>query len=184
MKIIKENIDILFLCLFEMLIGILLLIDAVGFTAGIIIAAGVACILAGIALIIKYFKTDANAAAAGQLLATGLAALLVGAFGAFNSAWFLEVFPVFTVVYGVALLLTGLFKVQNAVDMLRQKQEKWFLSAISAVLAIVCAVVIMNDPFASTETLWLFIGIVLIFESVFDIVTFILHVRERKKDEE
>lgn len=41
MKSIRENAGVLILCIAELLVGILLLINPVGFTAGIVIAVGV-----------------------------------------------------------------------------------------------------------------------------------------------
>ena len=40
----------------------------------------------------------------------------------------------------------------------------------SAVLSIVCAVIIITNPFKSTAVLWQFTAIVLILEAVFDII--------------
>ena len=49
MKTIRENTGVLILCIAELLVGILLLINPVGFTAGIVIAAGVLLIASGAA---------------------------------------------------------------------------------------------------------------------------------------
>ena len=44
----------------EILIGILLLINPVGFTSSIIVAFGIVLTIMGIGQIIKYFRTDAE----------------------------------------------------------------------------------------------------------------------------
>ena len=41
MKFLKRNANVILICLFEVLIGILLLVDPIGFTSAIIIAFGV-----------------------------------------------------------------------------------------------------------------------------------------------
>lgn len=171
MKILKKNGNSIILCAFEILVGVLLLIDPVGFTTGIITVAGVGLLAAGVITVVKYFRTDAAQAAAGQLLARGLAELLAGAFCAFRSQWFVVTFPVLTMIYGVVILITGLGKIQITADLLRGKNGRWFMGAISAAVSIACAVIILRSPFATTAALWVFTGITLIVEAVLDAVT-------------
>lgn len=169
-------------CLFEILVGILLLIKPIGFTTSIIILAGVLLAGSGIGNIVKYFRTDAKEAVLGQHLMKGLVALLGGLFCVFNSGWFLATFPILTMIYGLAMLVGGLGKVQVTVDMIRLKRKKWFLAAIGAVVSIICAVVILGSPFASTAALWMFTGITLIVEAVIDAITIIMSGRDTAKE--
>jgi len=171
MKKIKEHLSGIVLCLFELVVGVLLLIDPVGFTAGIIILAGIVLMVLGLISIIKYFRSDAKEASVGQTLVKGLVSMAAGAFCAFRSHWFIATFPVLTIIYGVVILVTGLGKIQLTVDMLRQKNKKWFLAALNAVISIVCAVVILKST--STVVLWIFTGVSLIVEGVLDIITLI-----------
>ena len=83
-----------------------------------------------------------------------------------------------TTVYGIGILIAGLNKTQWMFDGIRLGEEKWFLSAISAAVSIVCAVVIFANPFGESVGIWIFTGISLILESVFDIISVIL----QKKD--
>lgn len=179
MKSLKQNANSIFLCLFELLVGVLLLIDPVGFTSGIIVAAGIVLLVLGLIKVIKYFRADMQEAAAGQLLVKGLVSLLFGCFCVFRSQWFIATFPLLTIIYGVATLVAGLGKVQLCVDLLRRKNKKWFLAAISAVVSIVLAVVIIRSPFASTAVLWTFTGISLIVEAVLDVITLIVSGKAR-----
>lgn len=171
MKKWKVRANGILLCLFELIVGILLMIDPVRFTSGIIIVAGVVLLVMGLGSIIKYFRTDAQAAAAGQQLAKGLLSLLGGGFCVLGTDWFILTFPVLTILYGIVLLVTGVSKIQLAVDKLRQKNKKWFWAAISAAVSIVCAVVILQSPFSSTAVLWMFTGVTLLVESVIDILS-------------
>lgn len=176
----NKSINGILLCLFEIVVGILLLINPVGFTTGIITIAGIVLLLTGIISIFKYFKTDSDEAATAQYLAKGLIALASGAFCAFKSQWFIVTFPVLTIIYGVVVLLTGFGKIQLTVDMIRRKNKKWFLALISSVLSLACATVILNNPFSSTAVLWMFTGITLIVEAIVDIVTLIVSGKESK----
>lgn len=169
--------------LVELIIGILLLINPIGFTSGIIIAFGVVLMIMGIHKTVKYFRTEPEEAAVSQILVKGLLMLLAGAFCAFNSHWFIATFPVLTLVYGVVILITGITKVQWTIDIIRMKRSKWFWVAISAAISIVCGVVIITSPFSTTAVLWMFIGISLIVEAVFDMIGSIFGNREKMTDE-
>lgn len=175
MKNLKNNISGIILCLFEIVVGILLLINPIAFTTSIIITAGIVLLIIGLISAIKYFRVDAEEAAARQYLVKGLIALLAGAFCVFKSNWFIITFPVLTLLYGVVVLIAGLGKVQLTLDMVRSKNKKWFLGIISALLSIICAIVILKNPFTSTTVLWMFTGISLIIESVIDIITLIFY---------
>jgi len=174
MKTLKQNGNAIIMCIIEVVAGILLLINPVGFTAGIIIVAGIAFMVDGLFNVIRYFRSSPKEAAAGQLLMRGLVALLAGAFCVFNPRWFIVTFPVITILYGIAVLIGGLGKVQMAMDMLRAKNSKWWWGAISAAVSILCAFVIINNPFSSTVVLWWFTGISLITEAAFDVITLIM----------
>lgn len=169
MKALKENANGLLMCLFEVLVGVLLLINPLGFTTGIIMGAGILLILFGLGCIIRYFRTDAAEAAKSQNLLKGLVLLLGGGFCMANSYWFVATFPLLTIIYGVMIVVTGLGKVQWTVDALRLK-KKWGLPAVSAVISLVCGAVILSSPFTTTAVLWQFTAISLIVEAVFDMV--------------
>lgn len=174
MKNFENKASGIILCLFEIVIGILLLISPVGFTTGIICALGITLMISGLISIVKYIKADSKEAEQSQYLTKGLLALLAGGFCAFKSYWFIITFPALSILYGVGVLAVSLAKVQFTFDMIRQKNKKWFLALISAVISIICAVVILNNPFGTAAALWMFTGISLIVEAVFDVVTLIL----------
>ncbi|MGM9634848.1 MAG: HdeD family acid-resistance protein [Candidatus Avispirillum sp.] len=174
MKKLKGQTGSLILSIAEILVGVLLLVNPTAFTSVIIIAVGILLLAAGIVNIVKYFRAPAFEAAKSQKLLWGLLALVSGVFCIFKFRWFIVTFPILTVLYGIAVLISGLWKVQWTVDIIRIKRKKWFLAAISAAVSIICAVVILSNPFTSTAVLWLFIGISLIVEAVIDIVTIIV----------
>lgn len=177
---LKRNLGGVAMSLAELIVGILLLVNPIGFTSGIIVTFGVVMMLWGIGSIIRYFCTTPEEAAVGQLLAKGLMTLLVGAFCTFHSHWFIATFPVLTLVYGVVIFLTGLKKLQWMVDSIRLKRSRWFLAGISAAISIICGLVIITNPFSTTAVLWMFTGISLIVEAIFDMIGAIFGNRERE----
>lgn len=162
------------LCIAEAAVGILLLLHPVRFTTAIITVVGAALIVGGILNVVRYFKSSPEEAALGGLLGRGLISLAAGAFCAFNPQWFLAAFPVVAILYGVLVLLAGLTKVQFALDLFRLKVRMWWWSALSAVLSILCALIIIRNPFSSMAVLWWFAGISLIVEAVFDLVALLM----------
>jgi len=173
--------DVLF-CLFEVIVGILLFINPAEFTMGILMAIGVALLVAGVCNIVKYFRLEPELATTGQYIFKGLIALLAGAFCAFRAGWFMETVPALTLIYGVILLLIGLAKVQTTIDMARRKAETWYLPLICAAISIVCSVIVLNSSFDSNDTLWLFTGFALVIDAIIDLVTITTDRRGAKKD--
>ncbi len=165
MKNLKKHLTGILLCLFELLVGVLVLIDPMGFTAAIIITAGIGLIILGLVCVVKYGSADPQAAAQGQYLLKGLLALSAGCFCAFKSQWFLGAFGI---LLGAAIFAAGLTKIQIAMDMFRAENKRWFFGLIGAAISLVCAVVILKNPFATTAALGIFIGVSLIVEAVVD----------------
>ncbi|MCD8023360.1 MAG: DUF308 domain-containing protein [Lachnospiraceae bacterium] len=169
-------------CIAEIIIGILLLINPIGFTKGILIALGIGLIIVGAVNVVKYFKESPEEAANEKALASGLLLLLVGFFFALRTDWFIVTFPLLTVFYGIMNLVTGVSKIQWAVDMVRMKQKYWYIALIGALLTLLFAILILMNPFATTSVLWTFTGVTLIVEAIIDILTFITNVLPFKQN--
>lgn len=170
------------LSLFEIFVGILLLVDPVTFTSGIIMVLGAILLFVGLICVFKYFRAEAAAAALEQNLLKGLVALAAGAFCVFGNSYIVNIFPLLTTVYGAIILITGLVKIQKTVDMLRLKKTKWYFTAISAGITVVCAALILFNPFDATEWVWRFIGITLIIEALIDAVAAMFGGKDRQED--
>jgi len=162
------------LCICEVLVGILLLINPMGFTAAIIKAVGILLMLIGALEIYRYFRLSPEAAFMGQGLAKGLCIVLGGLFCLLRSKWFIVTFPLMTILYGIVILITGIVRIQWTVDMLRMEIEHWYLAAVGAVLSLVFAGVILVNPFGTAAFLWTFVAISLIVDAVADLVVLII----------
>ena len=164
----KASKIILSLC--EAIVGILLLVNPVGFTTGIIVFLGLVLCLLGVTSIVQYFREAPEVAAARRSLTLGCMEILAGLFCILKSGWFISTFPLLTILYGIGMLITGITKVQWTVDQIRLKMKKWIWTALSAALTIVCAGIILCNPFSSTAVLWMFIAVILIVEAIVDII--------------
>lgn len=173
---IFENPTSLLVCVLEIVVGILLLINPMGFTAGILIAAAIVLIGLGIWQCIGYIRQDPVSAAVGHKLFFGLCLILLGIVGIWKANWFVTTFPtVLTTLYGVAIALSGIQKIQWTTDSLRLKTGKWLLPAVSALASMLCAAIILVNPFETILVLWQVAGIVLILEAVLDLFALILN---------
>ena len=184
MRAIQKNSGSILMCVLEILVGVLLLVDPTGFTSTVIIAAGVALILYGVICIVRYFRADAAEGALRQSLFKGLLLLLGGLFCVLRSRWFVATFPLLTILYGIGILISGVGKIQWAADMIRFGRKRWYLPAISAVFSLIFAAVILCNPFTTTAVLWSFTGSVLIVEAVFDIVAIALGGKHKGSDDD
>jgi len=178
MQFFRRHRSSLTLALAELIVGILLLISPTGFTRGILMVSGALLAVLGLWSVIRYFRTEAAAAAREQTLARGLAMLLIGLFALLQADWLLGIFPVLTVLYGAASLLTGLYKVQRAVDIRRLGLGDGLWPAVSALATLVFSAIILLNPFATVNALWVFTGLVLVGEAALDILSCI----SRRKD--
>ncbi len=174
MKSLRERLNGVVICLFELVVGVLLLLDPARFATAIIIAAGTVLIVLGVVNCVRYIRTDARKAARGQFLTKGLVAILAGGFCVADPQWFIVTFADLTAIYGVAILLSAMVKIQISVDMLRAKRTKRYLAVLSALLSLACAIIILMRPFATTVGLWRFTGVTLMMEAVLDALVLII----------
>lgn len=158
-------------CILEIAVGVLLLINPVGFTSAIIIGAGIVMVLAGAVNIIRYFTTAPELAAQQQLLFKGLLLCMVGAACIVKHDWFLTAFPLLTVLYAIGMLLLAAARLQKMADMRRLHLSTWYLPGIAALLAAAMAVIILINPFGAVNVVWTFVAISLIAQAVVEIVT-------------
>ena len=158
-------------CIIELIVGVLLLINPVGFTGSLIIGAGGLLVLGGTLSIVRYFMMKPELAAQKQLLFKGLMGILGGAVCVAKHEWFLSAFPLLTVLYAMAMLVLACAKLQRMVDMRRMNVSRWYLPGISALLAAVLAAIILINPFGAVTAVWTFVAISLIAEAIVEIVT-------------
>lgn len=158
-------------CILEIVVGVLLLINPVGFTSGIIIGAGVVMALGGAMSIMRYLLTKPEIAAQKQLLFKGMIEIMAGAVCITKYDWFLSAFPLLTVIYAGAMLILAAAKLQRMADMRRLQLPRWYLPGISAALAAVLAAIILINPFGAVAAVWTFVAVSLIAEAIVEIIT-------------
>ena len=174
MKVLQKYLSGMVLSLFEIFVGILLLIDPFAFTSGIIMVLGAILLFVGVVCVFRYFREEAGKAALEQNLFKALIALAVGGFCVLGNGFIVEISSFLSFVYGAIILITGFSKVQKTVDLLRLKKTNWGFTAISAAITVACAALILFNAATAAEWIFKFIGITLIVEAVIDALAVLL----------
>ena len=158
-------------CITELVVGILLLIDPFGFTSTVCVLLGIGMIGYSVLSLLQYFRAPTDEAIKNLELSRGLVFAALGLFFIFGNGLLIGILPTLTVMYGILMLILGTVKIQWAVDQLRLKVPRWYISAIDAALTIILAAIIIIDPFATDAILFKFIGISMIVSAVIDIAS-------------
>ncbi len=173
MKALRANFGFIVLCLVELAVGVVLLIDPDRFTRAVLFVVGAVLLIAGVVCVIRYFISSPEMAVMEKNLAIGLLCLLAGALFVFRNS----LFPSLTHIYGIALLVVGAVKFQQGIDRLRFHMPYWYLTVINALIALVISVLILIDPFKAMEMLWRVVAIALIVEAVLDLAAVITGIK-------
>ena len=174
MKSLQKYLSGMVLSLFEIFVGVLLLINPFEFTSGIIMVLGAILLFVGVVCVFRYFREEASKAALEQNLFKALIALAVGGFCVLGNGFIVEISSFLAFVYGAIILITGFSKVQKTVDLLRLKKTNWGFTAISAAITVACAALILFNAATAAEWIFKFIGITLIVEAVIDALAVLL----------
>ena len=164
-KFLTSKIGNILLCIAEIIVGVLLLVNPDAVTSAFIIGAGAVMILTGIVFCTLYFVGEAEKMVIKQLLGV----LCVTQYGVLLAA-----LPFVTWVYAIAMLILAAYKVQCTVDILRLSGIRWYFPAISAALAVVLALFILLNPNTAMNIVWGFMGVSIILEAGLEIATIIL----------
>ncbi len=173
MKRIIDRFGGLIMAVCEILVGAVLFWDHEKFSMGIIMTAGVLLVSAGIINMINYFRKSPEDGAESMAMTLGLLYIIVGFFCVFQAQWFLDTFPLITVLYGAALMLLGIRKIAVSIDLVRLHARHWYWRLIGGLVTSVCAVVIMYNPFDKRDMLWMFVKTAFIVVGVIDIAALI-----------
>lgn len=174
-RFVSGRLGNILLLVFEIMVGVLLLVNPTGFTTAIVVGTGILMTIAGVVCATLYFAGEPVTMAARQLLFKGLLLVLAGLLAITQHHLILQAFPILTVMYALAMLVLAAYKVQRMTDMLRVHAGRWYMPAASAALAALLALFILTNPWGATQVVWTFVGISLILEAALEIATLVLN---------
>ncbi len=124
----------------------------------------------GVFKIIEYIRLKKNEIFGSFALIQGCALLCFGVYIALKP----EVITAFvTGVLCIILFISGITKLQYAMEFSGLKSKGWYIQAFGAVSMIVGSIVAFVNPFGAANVLMMFIGAFMIVSGVWDIITMI-----------
>ena len=151
-----------------LLFGLALLIWP-GITTGLILnICGVALMICGVFNIVRYFVKKDSYLAYNWSLALGLILLGGGLCLVVFKGVLLSIVPL---LFGIALLIGGIAKVQAAFNMRRAGFRSWYLTLIAAAISCVLGALIILHPFGTGLVLIRVIGASIAVEAVQDLIS-------------
>ncbi|NLG25676.1 MAG: hypothetical protein GX558_09995 [Clostridiales bacterium] len=158
--------------------GVFLLIYP-GATAEVVLSVvGSLLLVAGVFSIARYFIVDARRAAGGWLLSSGCVLIAGGALVYAFTAALIGAMPF---LFGCALLLGGVVKLQGALDLRRLGFDKWYWPLIAAALSMALGAVLIARPLAAGIAFTRLIGASLVIEAAQDMVYAVRFARLRMR---
>lgn len=129
--------------------------------------AGAIVIIIGVIFIITYLGRK-QMSAGNYDLVKGLIILGIGIFICVKSELVISILPV---LMGIGVVISGIIKLQHALDLRRMGADAWVKFGITAVINIFIGLIVIMNPFGTVALLMRVIGASLIFSGVTDLVT-------------
>lgn len=174
MEKFKRLLPTLLMILFEVVIGILLLIDGERFTGVIFIIFGVLMLVLGlISLIRTLLAARGGNVISSFALVMSIILITIGAFFTAASGSVIGVVGFIATIYGLILVISGVFKFADYLTLRAAGVGSGF-AIFSVIISIVLGILIAFNPFGTAQIFWTVLGIMLIASAVLDIISLII----------
>lgn len=128
---------------------------------------GILVIIIGAFFLIGYFLRKELAAGNNDLI-KGLVIVCIGIFICVKSELVVSVLPV---VLGIGVVLSGILKLQHALDLKRMGFDTWVRIGLTAAVNIFIGLIVILNPFSTVAWLMRLVGIGFLFSGVTDLIT-------------
>lgn len=174
MEKFKRLLPTILMILFEVVIGILLLIDGERFTGVIFVIFGVLMLVLGLISLIRTLL----AARGGNVISSfalimSIILITIGAFFTAASGSVIGVVGFIATIYGLILVISGVFKLADYLTLRAAGVGSGF-AIFSVIISIVLGILIAFNPFGTAQIFWTVLGIMLIASAVLDIISLII----------
>ncbi len=129
---------------------------------------GVLILLFGISQLAVYSSKSSYGGVIKITLGLGVIGTMAGIFILLNPKFITSIIPL---VSGLIIIVNSLNKIKQAVELKASNYDKWWYTLVSAVVLIALGFILMANPFAAVEVIIRTLGIILIVDGVYDIVT-------------
>lgn len=125
-------------------------------------------VILGIALIVRYFVTDAYQNINEYGFSLGVFTVILGMCALVRVQ---EVAASFITCMGIALLMTSVIKLQNALDLKNLREKTWGIMLFIALFFVACSIVILINPFKLENTRYDFTYRILIIDGILTLLS-------------
>lgn len=183
MKTLRIQLPVIVFLFFELVVGIMLFINPEEFTRIAILIFGITMLVNSVIFVAWFLISKKRGDEPGPLsIVVSVISFVIGLICVIFTDWILGLFAVIVTVYGVFLIVSGIFKIKSYVDVRKAEIKGSVLMIAAAVLSIILGTVIVLHPIESTVIMWRFAGGALVFEALLDIVALIMSVRSSPEE--
>lgn len=184
MNPVKSGISAVVVIAIEILIGIFLLMNPEAFMRTIIIIAGIGLLVLGVVLLARYITGQKDASAGFGILIGAIISLILGLVCIFASQGIEWMIEVFIWVCGIFLIIAGVIKIVSFFNVRGAGYASGgtVLLLVSGIVMTIFGILMVFHPFQSLSTLLRIGGVVLIVEAVFDLISFIVTMKNAPRE--
>lgn len=141
-------------------------------------AMSIAFVVVGIIWIVQYFLTEAYRNINRYGFSAGTLCVILGICAMLKAE---AISGYFLLCMGILILVMGVVKLQNALDLKALEASTWKAVLGLALAVMICAVIVIMNPFQKTEDLARFTYIIMVADGIFSIISILcLAVRLKK----
>ncbi len=129
-------------------------------------AVGIVLILSGVARIIDWFCARDGSMYAQMNLIFGIVLVVVGVWIVVKPDKVLAIIPI---IVGIVIGMHGLNNLKQAIELWRDKYDKWWVAFILGALTVGLGVLLICRPFAAIDTVVMLIGFFMIYDGLSNI---------------
>lgn len=175
MSTFKRLLPIIILCIFEFIVGVLVLTNGETFFRVVFIIFGILLFVGGLITLIRSLM-EGRKGGTMPMFPMILSLFMIG-FGAFftaASSAVLAVMTAFTLVAGIMMFIDGIFKIIEYFTLRGEGVTGIGLLLFDAIVTILLGILLAFNPFAATLAEWIIIGVSMIVSAVFDVIAMIV----------
>lgn len=154
--------------LFCLIYGIVLIIWPDISSNFICYAIGAAVMLVGIIFVVRYIRKDLVRDFYRKDLVIGLIAISLGLVALLRVETIKGMIPT---ILGIAVLFSGIVKLQNAIDMFRMQYQYWYFILFLALLNMGFGILLVLEPVWIVDIVFVLIGCGLVYSGLSDLLT-------------
>jgi len=149
-------------------VGVYLIIEPVGAQIVVCRIFGALLIIWGALRFIAYFKSNRNTIFSSFGLVQGLTLMFFGLFFLLDPV---DIAGIFGIMLSIVVLINGILMLQYAIELRRLGSKEWWIEILSGLLMITLGVIALVNPFATSASLMIFVGVALIYGGVVNLVS-------------